>query len=67
MRYGKGGGYRAMISNYLVLKVEDMDVKNLLKETFGERLIFRNEPINWPSKSCDLTPLDYFFGDTLSH
>ena len=67
-----------MLSNYFVLKLEDMDVENLyfqqdgatshaaiitinlMKETFGERLIFRNDPINWPPKSCDLTPLDYF-------
>ena len=64
MRFGKGEGYRALISNYFVPKLEDMDVEylyfqqdgatnhaaiiaiNLMKETFGERLIFRNEPIN---------------------
>jgi hypothetical protein len=33
---------------------------DLLKETFDERLISRNGPINWPPRSCDLTPLDYF-------
>lgn len=33
---------------------------NLLAETFGERIISRNGPINWPPRSCDLTPLDYF-------
>ncbi|GFU53665.1 uncharacterized protein TNCV_1470691 [Trichonephila clavipes] len=33
---------------------------NLLKDTFGDRLISRFEPVNWPPKSCDLTPLDYF-------
>ena len=78
MRYGKGEGYRAMISNYFVPKLEDMDVKNLyfqqdgatshaavitidlMKKTSGERLIFRNERINWPQRLCDLTPLEYF-------
>ncbi|GFX40929.1 putative DD41D transposase [Trichonephila clavipes] len=35
---------------------------NLLKETFGDRLISRFGPVNWPprSRSSDLTPLDYF-------
>ncbi|GFV69763.1 DUF4817 domain-containing protein [Trichonephila clavipes] len=33
---------------------------NLLKDTFGDRLISRFGPVNWPPRSCDLTPLDYF-------
>ncbi|GFW29254.1 uncharacterized protein TNCV_741961 [Trichonephila clavipes] len=33
---------------------------NLLKGTFGDRLISRFGPVNWPPRSCDLTPLDYF-------
>ncbi|GFX12908.1 putative transposase [Trichonephila clavipes] len=33
---------------------------DLLKDTFGDRLISRFEPVNWLSRSCDLTPLDYF-------
>ncbi|GFV89731.1 putative LOC100569746 [Trichonephila clavipes] len=32
----------------------------LLKDTFGDRLISRFVPVNWPPRSCDLTPLDYF-------
>ncbi|GFU93629.1 uncharacterized protein TNCV_4388041, partial [Trichonephila clavipes] len=32
----------------------------LLKDTFGDRLNSRFETVNWPSRSCDLTPLDYF-------
>ncbi|GFT89689.1 uncharacterized protein TNCV_3137751 [Trichonephila clavipes] len=32
----------------------------LLKDTFGDRLISRFGPVNWPQRSCDLTPLDYF-------
>ena len=32
----------------------------LLRETFGGRIISRNGPVNWPPRSCDLTPLDYF-------
>lgn len=33
---------------------------DLLKQTFGERLISRNGPVDWPPRSCDLTPLDFF-------
>ncbi|GFX43271.1 uncharacterized protein TNCV_2389791 [Trichonephila clavipes] len=33
---------------------------NLLKDTLGDRLISRFGPVNWPPRSCDLTPLDYF-------
>ncbi|GFY13839.1 putative LOC100569746 [Trichonephila clavipes] len=31
-----------------------------LKDTFGDRLISSFVPVNWPPRSCDLTPLDYF-------
>ncbi|GFV06249.1 uncharacterized protein TNCV_4589081 [Trichonephila clavipes] len=33
---------------------------DLLKDTFGDRLISRFGPVNWPPRSCDVTPLDYF-------
>ncbi|GFU99624.1 transposable element Tc3 transposase [Trichonephila clavipes] len=33
---------------------------DLLKDTFGDRLISRFGPVNCPPSSCDLTPLDYF-------
>ncbi|GFV82007.1 putative DD41D transposase [Trichonephila clavipes] len=33
---------------------------DLLKDTFGDRLISRFGPVNWPPRSCDLTLLDYF-------
>ncbi|GFW65739.1 putative DD41D transposase [Trichonephila clavipes] len=33
---------------------------DLLKDTFGDRLISRFGPVNWPARSCHLTPLDYF-------
>ncbi|GFW50564.1 uncharacterized protein TNCV_2888671 [Trichonephila clavipes] len=32
---------------------------DLLKDTLGDRLISRFGPVNWPPRSCDLTPLDY--------
>ncbi|GFV88850.1 transposable element Tc3 transposase [Trichonephila clavipes] len=33
---------------------------DLLKDTFGDGLISRFGPVNWPPRSCDLTPPDYF-------
>ncbi|GFX25346.1 uncharacterized protein TNCV_1275061 [Trichonephila clavipes] len=33
---------------------------DVLKDTFGDRLISRFGPVNWPPRSCDLTPLDFF-------
>ncbi|GFX16970.1 DUF4817 domain-containing protein [Trichonephila clavipes] len=33
---------------------------DLLKDTLGDRLTSRFGPVNWPLRSCDLTPLDYF-------
>ncbi|GFV22940.1 putative DD41D transposase [Trichonephila clavipes] len=36
---------------------------DLLKDTFGDRLISRFGPVNWPPRSYDLTPLDYFLRD----
>lgn len=32
----------------------------LLEEKFGESIISRNATVNWPPRSCDLTPLDFF-------
>ncbi|GFW72779.1 putative DD41D transposase [Trichonephila clavipes] len=33
---------------------------DLLKDTLGDHLISRFGPVNWPPRSCDLTPLNYF-------
>ncbi|GFV80949.1 uncharacterized protein TNCV_2269331 [Trichonephila clavipes] len=33
---------------------------DLLKDTFGDRLISRFGPVNWLPRSCDLTQLNYF-------
>ncbi|GFT58674.1 transposable element Tc3 transposase [Trichonephila clavipes] len=33
---------------------------DLLKDTFGDRLILHFGPVSWTPRSCDLTPLDYF-------
>ena len=33
---------------------------DLLKGKFSERVISKNGPVEWPLRSCDLTPLDFF-------
>ena len=35
----------------------------LLREKFPGRVISRNGDYNWPPRSCDLTPLDFFLCD----
>lgn len=70
--------YREMITDYLVPKIQELDIHdiwfqqdgatchtaretmNLLATHFDENIISRFGPINWPPRSCDLTPLDYF-------
>lgn len=32
----------------------------LLRGRFGEQFISRLGPVNWPPRSCDITPLDFF-------
>lgn len=32
----------------------------LLREHFGEQLITRRGEVNWPPRSCDIIPLDFF-------
>ncbi|GFU49137.1 hypothetical protein TNCV_573741 [Trichonephila clavipes] len=55
--------------NFFIPELNNHDVRSchtaratidLLKDTFGDRLISRFGPVNWPPRSCDLTPLDYF-------
>lgn len=40
-------------------------VRNYLNNTFPERWIGRRGTIEWPPRSPDLTPLDFFYGATL--
>ncbi|GFT96251.1 transposable element Tcb2 transposase [Trichonephila clavipes] len=40
---------------------------DLLKDTFVDRLISRFGPVNWPPRSCDSTPLDYFLWGYVKH
>ena len=34
--------------------------QSIQESLFGEYFISRSGPVNWPPRSCDLTPLDYF-------
>ena len=36
------------------------EIIGLLREKFPSRVISRNGYYNWPPRSCDLTPLDFF-------
>ena len=36
------------------------ETMDLLKEKFEDRIISRRAGVNWPARSCDLTPLDFF-------
>ncbi|XP_012059065.1 PREDICTED: uncharacterized protein LOC105622255 [Atta cephalotes] len=38
---------------------------DLLRTVFENRIISRNADVNWPPRSCDLTPLDYFLWGTV--
>ncbi|GFU73180.1 short stature homeobox protein [Trichonephila clavipes] len=47
-------------SNKTAQHVTQLVPNDLLKDTFGDLLISRFGPVNWPPRSCNLTPLDYF-------
>ncbi|GFU94611.1 hypothetical protein TNCV_2984051 [Trichonephila clavipes] len=51
---------RSWCSNKTAQHVTVRAIIDLLKDTFGDRLISRLGPVNWPPRSCDLTSLDYF-------
>ncbi|GFV13453.1 uncharacterized protein TNCV_129511 [Trichonephila clavipes] len=51
---------RSCGSNKTAQHVTQLATIDLLKDTFGDRLISRFGPVNWPPRSCDLTQLDYF-------
>ena len=38
---------------------------DVLRETFYGRFINRNDNVNWPPRSCDFTPLNYFLWSTV--
>ncbi|GFT58941.1 uncharacterized protein TNCV_185601 [Trichonephila clavipes] len=54
------GRYYSTKDKETTLRIRDSWCYLGYKDTFGDRLISRFGPVNWPSRSCDLTPLDYF-------
>ncbi|GFX94889.1 uncharacterized protein TNCV_2379621 [Trichonephila clavipes] len=52
-----GDRYRAMITNFFIPELNNHDVQVLWFQQDGAACF---EPVNWPPRSCDLTPLDYF-------
>jgi len=38
---------------------------DILHERFEDMVISREGDVNWPPRSCDLTPLDFFLWDYL--
>ena len=48
-----------MINEFLWTELEDMDVDDDYFQQDGT-VISRNSDYNWPPRSCDLTPLDFF-------
>ncbi|GFX82370.1 hypothetical protein TNCV_2870511 [Trichonephila clavipes] len=51
---------RSCGSNKTAQHVTLLVPQSIYLDTFGDRLISRFGPVNWPPRSCDLTPLDYF-------
>ena len=36
------------------------ETMDLLRSRFGEQFISRLGPVDWPLRSCDITPLDFY-------
>ena len=60
--------YQSMLSDFLSPQLSHTDVSGLyfqqnvtfLRSIFFQRVISRNADFNWPSRSCDLTLVDFF-------
>ena len=71
-----GERYRAMSEDYLWPELDELDINYMWFQQDGatshtarvtidllkgkKRVISRNGPVEWPPRSCDLTPLDFF-------
>ena len=61
-----------MLNEFLFPKIEEDDMDDictidLLRTVFENRIISRNSDVNWPPRSCDLTPFDYFLWGAVNH
>ena len=41
-----------------------LEIRQVLRQWFGQRVVALHHQIEWPPRSPDLTPLDFFYGDT---
>ncbi|KAL4707227.1 hypothetical protein ACJJTC_008214 [Scirpophaga incertulas] len=60
-------GRYSLEENWEILKTyfqSDVTI-DILRPIFENRIIGRNGDVNWSLRSCDLTPLDYLFGEIL--
>ena len=67
-----GDRYRAMLNEFLFTKIKEEDIGNIwfqqdgeanfnvLRPVFEDCIMSRRADVVWPSRSCDLTPLDYY-------
>ena len=42
-------------------------INHLLRNVFENRIISQNFDVNWPPRSCDFTPLDYFLWGSVKY
>ena len=70
-RFVNGKRYHEMISNSFLAKMQELDLHDMWLQQDGATChtacvkidlltISRSEPVNWPPRSYDQTPLDYF-------
>ena len=62
-----GDRYRAMLNEFLFTKIEDGATchtaeasLDILRPVFEDCIISRRADVDWPRRSCDLTPMDYY-------
>ncbi|GFW28905.1 uncharacterized protein TNCV_202281 [Trichonephila clavipes] len=52
-----------MITNFFIPELNNHDVQEMWFQQDGATCLLKDTrfgPVNWPPRSCDLTPLDYF-------
>ena len=48
-----------------MVSIERENILHILRPIFEDRIISRRADVVWPSRSCDLTPLDYYLWDAV--
>ena len=67
-----GDRYRAMLNEFLFTKIEEGDIDSIWFQQEDATYHTAEATLNvlrpvfvWPPRSCDLIPLDYYFGSTV--